>query len=280
MTEKKMCPHCGGTLFMAAITRGCIVEVSTSDEKDKEDVFNVSKETKDKYTIELVKCIRCKHEVSKDELIVGVQCKECGRPTAPSDLNKDGICPVCEAKKNRAELANASTDDLIRMLLEAEKRGNSVSEKISKKIEKAEEVTSAQTNNVNDTDDSTEKEVKDESQDAEKEPTTKKRQKAPRGRKKNTNEEETVESNEDSDTAEEQPSEDNKADDTKEAVDDIANSQEAPFPDFPEMNAPVDTPVDTQETISEDTTVVENTSEESVNEPEAFQMFDENEEPF
>lgn len=279
MAEKKMCPHCYGTLFMAAITRGCIVEVSTSDEKDKEDVFNVSKETKDKYTIELVKCIRCKHEVSKDELIVGVQCKECGRPTAPSDLNKDGICPVCEAKKNRAELANASTDDLIRMLLEAEKRGSSVSEKISKKIEKAEEVTSAQTNNADNTSNSTE-EVKDESNDTEQEPTTKKRQKAPRGRKKNTNEEETVENDENSDAVEEQSVEDNKADDTKEAVDDIANSQEAPFPDFPEMNAPVDTPVAAQETDSEDTTSVENTSEESVNEPEAFQMFDENEEPF
>ena len=180
MATKKMCPHCGGTMFMGAITRACIVEVFAPDKEGEEESFNVSKETKDKYSIEVVKCIRCKRDVSKDELITGVVCKECGRPVAPDDLNKDGICSVCEAKKTRSELANASQDDLIRMLLEAEKRSSSVSEKISKKVEQAEAVN----NSANDdtTDDAAVDTKAEESTGKE----TKKRAKAPRGKKKNT----------------------------------------------------------------------------------------------
>ena len=38
------------------------------------------------------------------------------------DINTDGICNVCEAVKQRTELANASREDLIKMLLDAEKK--------------------------------------------------------------------------------------------------------------------------------------------------------------
>ena len=267
MATKKMCPHCGGTMFMGAITRACIVEVFAPDKEGEEESFNVSKETKDKYSIEVVKCIRCKRDVSKDELITGVVCKECGRAVAPDDLNKDGICSVCEAKKTRSELANASQDDLIRMLLEAEKRSSSVSEKISKKVEQAEAVN----NSVNDdtTDDAAVDTKAEESTGKE----TKKRAKAPRGRKKNTDE--TVEGNESKPETENKSADDKsekQSEDVKEAVDDLANSQEAPFPDFPEMNAPTESEPVQENNNSED--------EESVNAQEPFQMFDENEEPF
>ena len=280
MATKKMCPHCGGTMFMGAITRACIVEVFAPDKEGEEESFNVSKETKDKYSIEVVKCIRCKRDVSKDELITGVVCKECGRAVAPDDLNKDGICSVCEAKKTRSELANASQDDLIRMLLEAEKRSSSVSEKISKKVEQAEAVNNSANNDTTDdaaidtkTEESTEKE-------------TKKRAKAPRGRKKNTDE--TAEGNESKPETEDKPADENKSEkqseNMKEAVDDLANSQEAPFPDFPEMNAPTESePQVAEDSSKESEPVQENNNsedEESVNAQEPFQMFDENEEPF
>ena len=279
MATKKMCPHCGGTMFMGAITRACIVEVFASDKEGEEESFNVSKETKDKYSIEVVKCIRCKRDVSKDELITGVVCKECGRAVAPDDLNKDGICSVCEAKKTRSELANASQDDLIRMLLEAEKRSSSVSEKISKKVEQAEAVN----NSANDdtTDDATVDTKAEEPTGKE----TKKRAKAPRGRKKNTDE--TVEGNESKPETENKPADDKSekhSEDVKEAVDDLANSQEAPFPDFPGMNAPTEPePQAAEDSSKESEPIQENNNsedEESVNAQEPFQMFDENEEPF
>ena len=279
MATKKMCPHCGGTMFMGAITRACIVEVFAPDKEGEEESFNVSKETKDKYSIEVVKCIRCKRDVSKDELITGVVCKECGRPVAPDDLNKDGICSVCEAKKTRSELANASQDDLIRMLLEAEKRSSSVSEKISKKVEQAEAVN----NSVNDdtTDDAAVDTKAEESTGKE----TKKRAKAPRGRKKNTDE--TAEGNENKPDTEDKPADDKsekQSEDMKEAVDDLANSQEAPFPDFPGMNAPTESEPQAAEDSSKESEPVQGNNnsedEESVNAQEPFQMFDENEEPF
>ena len=279
MATKKMCPHCGGTMFMGAITRACIVEVFAPDKEGEEESFNVSKETKDKYSIEVVKCIRCKRDVSKDELITGVVCKECGRAVTPDDLNKDGICSVCEAKKTRSELANASQDDLIRMLLEAEKRSSSVSEKISKKVEQAEAVN----NSANDdtTDDSAVDTKAEESTGKE----TKKRAKAPRGRKKNTDE--TAEGNESKPETEDKPADDKSEkqnEDVKEAVDDLANSQEAPFPDFPGMNAPTESEPETAEDSSKESEPVQENNnledEESVNAQEPFQMFDENEEPF
>ena len=286
MATKKMCPHCGGTMFMGAITRACIVEVFAPDKEGEEESFNVSKETKDKYSIEVVKCIRCKRDVSKDELITGVVCKECGRPVAPDDLNKDGICSVCEAKKTRSELANASQDDLIRMLLEAEKRSSSVSEKISKKVEQAEAVNnSANDDTIGDAavDTKAEELTKKAEESTGKE--TKKRAKAPRGRKKNTDE--TVEGNESKPETENKPADDKsekQSEDVKEAVDDLANSQEAPFPDFPGMNAPTESePEAAEDSFKESEPVQENNNsedKESVNAQEPFQMFDENEEPF
>ena len=279
MATKKMCPHCGGTMFMGAITRACIVEVFAPDKEGEEESFNVSKETKDKYSIEVVKCIRCKRDVSKDELITGVVCKECGRPVTPDDLNKDGICSVCEAKKTRSELANASQDDLIRMLLEAEKRSSSVSEKISKKVEQAEAVNNSANNDT--TDDAVDTKA-EESTGKE----TKKRAKAPRGRKKNTDE--TAEGNENKPETEDKPADENKSEkqseDVKEAVDDLANSQEAPFPDFPGMNAPTESETEAAEDSSKESEPIQENNnsedEESVNAQEPFQMFDENEEPF
>ena len=114
---------------------------------------------------------------------------------------------------------------------------------------------------------------------------TKKRAKAPRGKKKNTDE--TAEGNESKPETEDKPADDKsekQSEDMKEAVDDLANSQEAPFPDFPGMNAPTESePQVAEDSSKESEPVQENNNsedEESVNAQEPFQMFDENEEPF
>lgn len=111
----KLCPHCGGKMFAAKITRGCIVE---SDENG----FKLLKENTDKFDIEVVKCGRCRKEITNNDLVTGVNCKTCGRPVNPSELDENGVCSVCNAQKERSELANASREDLIRMLLEVERK--------------------------------------------------------------------------------------------------------------------------------------------------------------
>lgn len=130
MADVKLCPHCGGKMFAARIIRGCIVEST-------EEGFKVLKENADRFEIEVVKCGRCKKDVTNDELTTGVACKTCGRVVNPSELSEDGVCSVCNAQKERSELANASREDLIRMLLEAERKAKApvASESKQNKVE-------------------------------------------------------------------------------------------------------------------------------------------------
>lgn len=198
MSESKMCPHCGSKMFAAAITKPCIVEVYD----DNDNPFKILREVDKNPEIEIAKCARCKAELKMTDLVMGVACKECNRIVSPGELNSEGICDVCEAIKQRSELANASKEELIKMLLNAEKKANPVAAKIEKKVQESEEVV---------------QKIEDENVQPEKPKKTTGRTKT---RKKDTGntQEETV--------AEEQ---------VVQAVDDLANSQEAPFP---EMNAP------------------------------------------
>lgn len=264
MAEKKMCPHCGGTIFMGAITRGCLVEVFTPDKDGEDNVVNISKEIKDKYNIELLKCIKCKHKVTEKDLITGVVCKHCGKPVTPDDLNDEGICSVCVAKKNRAELANASPDELIRMLLEAEKKNSSVNESIAKKIAKADEVT-AKTASESKEEDISEKATPADDTAAK----PKRRAKSPKNRKKADAVDTSTEP-----ASQTEPKADNDATDkTDKAVDELANAQEAPFPDVPPITEPT---AETENTEN----VQQNNDIPSNNDTDPFQMFDDNEEPF
>lgn len=261
MAEKKMCPHCGGTIFMGAITRGCLVEVSTSDKDGEDDVINISKEIKDKYNVELLKCIKCKHKIAEKDLITGVVCRHCGKPVTPDDLNDEGICSVCVAKKNRAELANASPDELIRMLLEAEKKNSSVNESIAKKIAKADEVTTKAVPEPK-KEDTPEKATPADDTAAK----PKRRAKSPKNRKKA----DAVDASTEPASQTEPKAE---SDTTDKVVDELANAQEAPFPDVPSMAEP------TMETESTEN-VQQNNDAPSNDNSDPFQMFDDNEEPF
>ena len=139
MSQIKVCPHCGSKMFVGTITRGCAIE-SIIDENG-EASFNVVKESSgDKYELELLKCCRCREEITKDDLVEGVVCKECGKIVGPDEVDENGVCEVCSAIKQRTELANASKEDIIRMLLEAEKKANSVTSKVEKQLKKAEEI--------------------------------------------------------------------------------------------------------------------------------------------
>lgn len=260
MAENKMCPHCGGLMFMATITRACVVEVTT----DSNEPYKILKEGKDKFDIELLKCARCKEDITEADLVTGVKCKECGRIVGSMDVNEDGVCNVCVAVKQRAELANASKEDLIKMLLDAEKKANPIAAKMEKQIEKADNITASQPVVEEETQDTTET-TTDNDKAEEKKP----RRKATR-KKKDDDSSNAV--NDSTEVTTEEATQENVAEVTTEAeteaVDTLANQQEAPFP---EINSPENVmPAPTPETPQEE--------EQPIGAD--FQMFDDGEEPF
>ena len=139
MSQIKVCPHCGSKMFVGTITRGGAIE-SIIDENGDASVNVVKESSGDKYELEGLKCCRCREEITKDDLVEGVVCKECGKIVGPDEVDENGVCEVCSAMKQRTELANASKEDIIRMLLEAEKKANSVTSKVEKQLKKAEEI--------------------------------------------------------------------------------------------------------------------------------------------
>lgn len=275
MAEKKMCPHCGSQMFMVKIVRAGLAEFTT----DPNEPCKVLKESKDKFDIEIVGCARCKEAVAETDLVTGVKCKECGRVVGPMDVNADGICNVCEAVKQRTELASASREDLIKMLLDAEKKVNPVAAKMEKQIEKADvapatvpDVTNAPMD-INDILD-----APAEEQPAEKKKTRTKSRK----KKDDAVDESATETTEEAEATEEVVEETEQNTEgakeapvvTEEVVDDIANQQEAPFPDIA-MNPPV------EEVTAPSVPVVEQPAQDGEQPIGAdFRMFDEEEEAF
>jgi hypothetical protein len=130
----KKCPHCGGTKFKAVIKRAGAIDLLADGS------VTIIKEL-EKFSYEVIECLNpnCKAKVTNDDLVDNVACSQCGTMTKPEELSEDGLCPVCAALKARPELASASPQDLIRMLIEAERRNSATtSAKIEKKVENAE----------------------------------------------------------------------------------------------------------------------------------------------
>lgn len=244
-----MCPHCGSQMFMAKITRAGLVEFTT----DSNESCKILKENKDKFDIEIVGCARCKANVVETDLIVGVRCKECGKVVNPMDINSDGVCNVCDAVKQREELANASKEDLIKMLLDAEKKINPVAIKMEKQIEKADEAIMPEKDatdieqpvDIQDTSDANEK--------------VELRPKRKATRKKKADDNNTEDNKEPEDEAVEEKNEDPQVAE----INNLANQQEAPFPD---MNLP------------EEDVNIKQEDEQPIGAD--FRMFDDGEEPF
>jgi len=126
------CPHCGGSQFKAVIKRAGAIQLT-------EGGATILKEL-DKFSYEVVGCLNpsCKKPLTNADLVDDTPCAKCGTVHKSEDL-VDGLCPICHAMKDRPELAQASTEDLIRMLLEAEKRNSTPKgDKIEEKLEKSE----------------------------------------------------------------------------------------------------------------------------------------------
>lgn len=223
MSNKKVCPHCGSSMFMAKITKAAVVEYAI----DSENNFTILNENKDKFDVELVKCAGCKADITENDLVMGVKCKECGVVVSSNDINEHGLCNVCVAKHERSELANASKEDLIRMLLEAEKKANPVAIRMEKVVEKSKNVTESITTddapNQNNTENSPEtKKVKTRTKKKKEETVT-----------------EVIENNDNITVSNEE--------DPNAALNYILQQQEAPFPDvqtpqesvFSSMNNPI-----------------------------------------
>lgn len=271
MAENKVCPSCGGQMFMAKIIRACVVEVTT----DPNEPYKILKESKDKFDIEILKCARCKEDVKEEDLIAAVQCKECGKMIGPMDINEEGICNVCAAIKQRADIANASREDLIKMLLDAEKKVNPVAAKMEKQIEKADDA--IQPTTVIPTGTLAESIVEEISKN-ESEDSVESEEKKPKRRARKKKEDDTTSAVEDTVVTEESSDEENTEEVTEtvtEAVKDIANQQEAPFPDIA-MNPPVEVSIEP----SMEEPVVETIATDEQPIGADFRMFDDNEEAF
>jgi len=227
--ENKICPHCGSDMFMATITRGGVIKVLAAVDENTNDEIQIIKEIQEKADIAVVKCAKYRNQITQQDLIVGIKCKTCGNETNPEDIDAEGNCVVCAAVANRQEIASASKEDLIRMLIEAEKKANPVVARIENKQELAE-----QTDKANEV---TEESTEDPTEAPAEEPVVKKTRK--RKNAKAVTEEEAEAPKE---TPEEAAVTEETAEEAiQEEVDNIANQQEAPFPDVAsEQEVPVE----------------------------------------
>lgn len=237
--NNKVCPHCGSRMFIATVTKGCVVEIHAEEGMDDE--FHVLKESSNNPTYEIVACAKCKKELTQNDLLAGVICKECGKVVSPAEVNEEGLCAVCVAVKERTDLQNASKEDLIRMLIQAEKNSNPVAQKIEKTVAKADDVVAdiapAPAQIVTET----------ERETVEEQPSEEKPKRRSRRKKDDTTEEvitEAVETEEIEETS--------ATEAVTEDVSNIADQQEAPFPNiepdqtFDAMPAPVPPTENTQ----------------------------------
>jgi ribosomal protein S27AE len=111
----KRCPKCGSDTIMAKVIYGATVQ-SLED-----GTFKIIQQGK-KFEVEPVQCMRCKglFDNGMADLVEMQVCKTCGKPSL--DIDENGECDICRTMKVRPELANMSTDDLIRMVLQLEKK--------------------------------------------------------------------------------------------------------------------------------------------------------------
>ena len=110
----KRCPKCGSVKLLAKKITGVQVESIENGE------YKINAEGS-KYQIEIFGCAKCKEEFDESALVEMVKCKKCGKLVEPENLDTNGECDVCRALEERPDLANMSKEDLIRMMLKLEK---------------------------------------------------------------------------------------------------------------------------------------------------------------
>lgn len=236
--RQKTCPHCGGNVFLASITIPGIVGVF--EDEDGNNTYDILKKSENKMGVQIIKCSKCKELVNEEELVTEVPCKECGQLVAPGDLNEEGICSICEAKKNRPDLVNMSQEELLRKYLELEKMTNKAAKKIEKKIQAGEDDQQDDTAGVSE-------DITEEATPVTEEPVAEEKPKRKRRKKKVDNTEDAADT---TDEQAEDESEDNNVSENEvpeevtgsaeetvteeeaaQEADNLAQAQEAPFPD-------------------------------------------------
>lgn len=219
MVGMKVCPHCGSTMFAAKIIAPGAVQ-SLED-----GTFKIVSEKKDGRVTEIVMCARCRHEITEDDLVTGVACKECNRVVNPVDVDSTGVCDVCRAKKERADLANASQEDLIKMIINMERAAKGIVMPASDMAKGLPDEDKSDKDSVSES-----ISVEEDTRDTEK--------KSPRGRRRVAKREPSEEAPQTDAPTDEGSKDDsnnggeaeNVAEATPDDVNNIANQQEAPFP--------------------------------------------------
>ena len=240
----KRCPKCGNAKLLARKIIGVQVESLENGE------FKINAEGS-KYQLEIIGCAKCKANFDDSQLVEMVQCKKCGKLTAPENLDANGKCDVCHALEERPDLANMSKEDLIRMMLKLEKttattsapktptsvsvEEPSVSSTAQEKMKAAQEAISNASNDFSkEIIKETEEELKetqakvDEMQNAmnppvEPDTTEQEVEKPKRGRKPKKKTEVTEENQTDTEEVSEE--------EVQQSANEISESQEAPFPE-------------------------------------------------
>ena len=134
---KLMCPHCGNTRLFGMVKTSAEFEIERENGEDKTNELKVSSNPNNR-TYEIMFCGKCKAPLTYEELTEGFICKECG--TASPEVNEEGLCLLCQAKKDRKELFSLTKEELLRRFLSLEKEISRTDPKVAKGLEKVQEM--------------------------------------------------------------------------------------------------------------------------------------------
>ena len=126
MTIQKICPKCGCDEIVAQVTKTCLISIS-NDTATGKDVFKILQEDdnpeRTKYSH--LCCSSCHAQLDIESLGTNtVKCNKCGNEVPASYVNEEGICYTCIAMDNAPDIANASREDLLMMLIKSRMQSN------------------------------------------------------------------------------------------------------------------------------------------------------------
>lgn len=117
--SKYLCPYCGKSIFKAVVKEAAAIQLNADG------TFKILQEGNKAF--EVVECISCHSKVKNEELKAAeIVCKGCKKEYPEKQINKDGLCPVCAAKKANPKLASLTQDQLIMMILQLEAKNKAV----------------------------------------------------------------------------------------------------------------------------------------------------------
>ena len=216
--KKQICPYCNSVNIIAKITRGAIARFVIMDDETLD--MRISEESKE-FEYEVLGCKDCGNKFTEKELSIASQCSKCGKYLPENLLDESRICDVCNIANSRPELLNATKEELIRMLLMAEKGFSPIERKIEKKLQNAEKTIESIDTKLSQNEESNQKEEIGQESEQRKARKIKRKEKTEQQMSKET--EEFIESITVSESSE-------QAETSTEDVQNLSEQQEAPFP--------------------------------------------------